>query len=315
MSLTSLTHMSCDSQRQYRAVYHWFCATYKGDMTHTADMQRFIDDHPDSVMRCGLRGRILRSIIGRYLDPPPSGPPIHLTQKKRPKRTNPCDKTKLIHWLSFVPSYLHPTICEGMNSPVHTDFHWMQWTHDYVLAIGCHALRRNLIKSYVAYVHRILRPLCPEGTKSEFLKYGRSHIVTAMLTAGFVRFFSQPNPATNQHADTQQRRPASVSHRGEPLPGPGGFSERRLVGRTLQHSSTGSDRECHDNGRWLAPDSIIARCGGTGSFYTSGGGCHPQGFREQRERLCVASHHDRNGSPAPRHQLVDRGRRIRHGGP
>ena len=176
MSLASLAHMSCDSQRQYRGVYNWFCATYTGDMTHTADMQRFIDNHPDAVVRCGLRGRILRSIIGRYLDPAPLGPPVHLMQKKQPKMKNHQDKAKAGHWLSFVPTYLH----EGL----HADQPWRQWTHDYVLSIGCHVLRRNLIKSYVAYVHRILRPMCPQGTRSEFMQYGRPHIVTAMLTAG-----------------------------------------------------------------------------------------------------------------------------------
>lgn len=185
MALASLAHLSCDSQRQYVAVYEWFCATYGGSMTHTSEMQTFVDDHPDHVVRDGLRGRILRSIIGRYLLPPPDGPPIHLkTKRSRCKGTAPTSKVDRNRWLSFVPRYLHGTICHGDGSaePTQADRNWMVWTQEYVQALGSHVLRRNHIRSYVAYVHRILRCICPLGVRDDFLNIGRSEIVASILS-------------------------------------------------------------------------------------------------------------------------------------
>jgi hypothetical protein len=185
MALAPLSHLSNDSQRQYNAVYEWFRGVYKGTMTHTSEMQAFIDNHPDHVVREGLRGRILRSIIGRYLVPPPIGPPIQL-KTKRTKGSNAGKKYKVDHnrWLSFVPAYLHSTICHGDGSvePTTADQNWMVWTQEYVQCLGSHILRRNHIRSYVAYVHRILRGICPMGIREEFLDIGRPEIVASILS-------------------------------------------------------------------------------------------------------------------------------------
>ena len=181
MALASITHMSPDSQRQYRAVYNWFCSTYNGDMQHTEGIQQFIDNHPDAVVRNGLRGRILRSIVGRYLIPVPCGPSLRLHKRARTRTKAHATKTELHSWLLFVPKYIHKTICDGTDQPPCPDQNWMHWIHSFVYVMGAHALRRSLIRAYVAYVHRIIRPLCPSGDTSAFLVITRDDIVHSML--------------------------------------------------------------------------------------------------------------------------------------
>jgi hypothetical protein len=184
MALTPLTHLSVDSQRQYQSVYNWFCATYKGDMLHTTGIQKFVDNHPEDVVRNGLRGRILRSIIDRYLNPRPVGPSISICKRKRRYPINH-KKIPMLPWLLFVPRYIHKSICNGVVvTPDGTSIpnqNWMHWTQSFVSALGAHVLRRNLIRSYVAYVHRIIRPLCHNGETISFLGITRQDIINAML--------------------------------------------------------------------------------------------------------------------------------------
>ena len=153
------------TQAQYVRVLRWLAGQFPGPWDRTEPIQAFIDAHPDTGLRTGLRGRVVQSIVNRYLDPLPKGPPIRLP----PRTSVPCAADDGDHrkvkkrtstaagkgggidgeaWLHYVPIYLRP---EVRAHPV-----WSGWIAAYVLAIGATPVQTCLVRTYVTHVYNVL---------------------------------------------------------------------------------------------------------------------------------------------------------------
>ena len=73
------------TRNQYRRVFRWLCAHYDGPWDRTEPLQHFLDEHPEAVVRNGIRGRIVPCLVNRHIQPRPAGPPIFLSNVRRPR--------------------------------------------------------------------------------------------------------------------------------------------------------------------------------------------------------------------------------------
>ena len=141
------------TRSQYRRVFRWLCTHYDGPWDRTEPLQRFLDDHPEAVVRSGIRGRIVQCLVNRHLEPRPAGPPIFLSNGRRPPRGGQKGaRGRLVaqQWMHYLPHSVR-SLAETEDDP------WSGWLHEYVVTVlRANPLRRNLVRTYVAHVYRVL---------------------------------------------------------------------------------------------------------------------------------------------------------------
>ena len=141
------------TRSQYERVFRWLCQNYDGPWDRTEPLQRFLDEHPDAVVRSGIRGRIVQCLVNRHLVPRPTGPPIFLSNLQRPRRHakkggGGGDGADAAPWTHYLP---------GCVAAVAEDGPWSVWLREYVtVVLRANPLRRNLVRTYVAHAYRVL---------------------------------------------------------------------------------------------------------------------------------------------------------------
>jgi integrase len=143
-------------------------------------IQAFMDEHP----KCkGIRGRILQSIINRHMHPRPMGPPITimttsvntLKMKMAPAHINDT-------WMAYLPIGLRSAILEGTTST------WRSWLQHYILhTLHATPLRKNLVRTYVTHVHRVLSEELKCHTLEDVVRIAHHNLVQVVCRCNPVR--------------------------------------------------------------------------------------------------------------------------------
>jgi hypothetical protein len=163
---------------------------YHGPWDRTEPIQDFIDEHPDARVRHGLFGRVIQSIVNRYLDPIPKGPAIRLppraaatkeavgggdrpTKRNGKRRTPIAGEDEMNAWLAFVPVYLR-SWAKAHNQ-------WSVWIHRFVVTLGANAASRYLVRAYVTHVHHVLFQELGCETPEDLVRLERTALARAVV--------------------------------------------------------------------------------------------------------------------------------------
>ena len=130
MNLADLGTLTVTTRSQYLRVYNWLQREYQGSFDRMEPMQAFMNSHP----KCrGLHARILQSLVNRYIQPRPKGPPITII--KPPKTLAVGCKHKIAPeslWTVYLPPKIRNNILE------HCGGRWLDWLRQYtVTTLGC----------------------------------------------------------------------------------------------------------------------------------------------------------------------------------
>lgn len=185
--------MSDGSRQQYRAVHRWLLRAWweaagAGDRT-LPSLQAFLRRCDEERSASRVRLRLAQTLVNRHWQPRPPGASVRLlTRRERVAAAG--GKGILCRgllwggaeglpmgedwWRAYVPHYL-------LRRWAHDGAEVLGWLRSYVGALGACALRRGLIRSYVAYVHRVLVDGLGCTTARDLLALRREALVTTIL--------------------------------------------------------------------------------------------------------------------------------------
>lgn len=170
--------------RRYVADWRWLRSQYDGPWDRTEPIQTFIDTafSNQEGRPCAVRARNLCSIVNNYLMPVPRGPRLTIKRHRRPHTATRSKRCGGIHpdrwWWGYVPEYLRPGL---QSDPV-----WCAWFQRFVAVLGANPLRRNIVRTHLVHVHRVLRTALRCSTPGDLRAIGPEDLAQAVAeqTAG-----------------------------------------------------------------------------------------------------------------------------------
>jgi integrase len=183
MQLAGMDQLAPGTQAQYQRAFRWFQREYAGPCDRTEPMQVFLNQHP----KCkGIQGRIIQSVINRHLRPRPAGPPITIVvvpqsfRKKIGKSGKVLDEEHA--WAVYLPIHLHGSIMRDLTPSWHA---WLQ--HYIVHTLHATPLRKNLVRTYVTHVYKVLVEELQCSNMGDILRISHADLVHAVARCNPVR--------------------------------------------------------------------------------------------------------------------------------
>jgi hypothetical protein len=198
----------------------WLVKNYQGPWDRTEPIQAFIQTCPDDTVRTGLRGRVIQSIVNRYLHPLPKGPAIRIPHNNRTggenadsgKKSGTSDRRGRHRsedadaWLAYVPVFLRPAIQQHSM--------WSAWISRFIVTLGANVVRKMLVRQYVTHVFTVFFRSLGCETSDDLMQLDRLALARAVGEANrgrvpqqrlarveLNRFFASKH--RSMHIDTQ----------------------------------------------------------------------------------------------------------------
>ena len=177
VTVANTEHLTDGTRGQYGRAFRWLQREYHGTYERMEPIQEFIDHHP----KCkGIRGRIIQCLINRHLQPRPSGPAIHIYRLRAAKsKCNPMKvlgRTQLSVWGAYLPPRLRAELMANLDTV------WQTWLHTYIVKVmGATPIKKNLVRSYVTQVYRVLYQTLSCHTLDDVFALSRHNLAQAVL--------------------------------------------------------------------------------------------------------------------------------------
>ena len=176
LTVVNTDYLTAGTRGQYMRAFRWLQREYNGTYERTEPIQAFVNQHP----KCqGIRGRIIQSVVNRHLDPKPAGPSIYI-HHSRPVAPRPPKATQsnqgLGCWVVYLPPRLRVELLERL------DGQWQQWLYGYIVgALGANPIKKNLVRSYVTQVYRVLFQELQCERLDHFFNLQRANLARAVV--------------------------------------------------------------------------------------------------------------------------------------
>ena len=174
VTVANTDHLTDGTRGQYVRAFRWLQREYQGAYDRMEPMQEFIDQHP----KCkGIRGRIIQCLINRHLQPRPNGPAIHIYRIRAAKsKCKVLGRTQLSVWGSYLPPRLCTELFANLNAL------WQTWLHAYIVKVmGATPIKKNLVRSYVTQVYRVLYQTLGCHSMDDVFALSRHSLAQAVL--------------------------------------------------------------------------------------------------------------------------------------